>query len=194
MGFPSPPPPSLLRLNDGSTWCDSASVFLAAQDHLCFAIQIVLDVSNALHVCNCYHIHQALSTRHQAPIGACKHCWPLRWRYHIDVLPETSSCHDIHGRHGPIQSSTAWHRTSSIVFAAEPDACILHDLNEFSVCSCPTKPILSNYSVPEGPPTPVLIPPADGTLTFPTYGESTLTAKRFWSALHRRIWPYKGIA
>ena len=36
-------------------------------------------------------------------------------------------------------------------------------------CSCPTKPILSNYEVPEGNPTPVLIPPADGLLTFPTY-------------------------
>ena len=36
-------------------------------------------------------------------------------------------------------------------------------------CSCPTKPLLSNYDVPEGDPTPVLIPPADGLLTFPTY-------------------------
>ena len=38
-----------------------------------------------------------------------------------------------------------------------------------TACSCPTKPILSNYSVPEGPATPVLIPPNDGLLTFPTY-------------------------
>ncbi|KAK9844847.1 hypothetical protein WJX74_007583 [Apatococcus lobatus] len=41
-------------------------------------------------------------------------------------------------------------------------------LDDGSTC-CPTKPVLSNYDVPEDTPTPVLIPPADGLLTFPTY-------------------------